>query len=107
MLKRGRSCERRGEIERAALVGENKRLLGRHRELFGRRLKCDIIRCGLGGEPLSEIALLQSRSRGQFTRRERNVFAQRLVEPEAFPDLDQWDAKGAAEVVENAAHEGV
>src|SRR5436189_6413940 len=59
MLKRGRSSEGRGEIKRAALVGENKRLLRRHRELFGRRLKCNIIRCGLGGEPLSQIAPLQ------------------------------------------------
>jgi hypothetical protein len=36
MLKRGRSSECRGEIKRAALVGENKRLLGRLiREIFG------------------------------------------------------------------------
>src|SRR5512140_3665804 len=93
LLKRGRRSECRGEIERAALVGENKRLLGRHRELFGRRLKCNIIRCGLGGEPFSEIALLQSRPRGQFIRRERTILAQSLVETEAFPDLDQWDAE--------------
>src|SRR5689334_5237017 len=107
LLKRGRRSERRGEIKRAPLVGENKRLLGRHRELFGRWLKGDVIRCGLGGEPLPEITLLQSRPRGQLARSERTVFAQSLVEPEAFPDLDQWDAKGAAEIVENAAHQGV
>src|ERR1043165_3651159 len=84
LLKRGRRSEGRGEIERAAWVGENKRLLRRHRESFDRRLKGDVIRCGLGREPLSEIALLQSRPRGQFIRGERTAFAQRLVKPEAF-----------------------
>jgi hypothetical protein len=29
------------------------------------------------------------------------------LESEAFSDLDQWDAKGAAEVPKYAAHEGV
>src|SRR6185369_392046 len=106
-LKRRRSSKCRCEIERAGLARENKRLLGRHRELFGRRIKHDILRCCLGGEPLSQITLLQSRLCGQFPGSQRIVFAQSLVEPETFPDLDEWDAKGAAEVVENAAHKGV
>ena len=58
MLKRTRSSECRGEIKRAALVGENKRLLGRHRELFGRRFKSNTIRGSLDAEPLSEILSL-------------------------------------------------
>src|SRR6516162_9403173 len=101
MLESRRRAECRCEVKRAALVGEHKGLLRRHRKPFRRRTVRDIFRGGLRTEPLAEITLVQSGPGCELRRGERAVLAQGLVKSQAFPDLNEWNAERAAEVVEN------
>src|SRR5690606_15221045 len=93
--------------DRAVLVGEHHRLLGRQGETPARGVVRQVVGGGLVRQPLAQVALGAAAARGQLGRRGGALVAQRAIQAEAVAQGDQGGAVGAAEVVEDLADEGV
>ena len=102
-----RGLERAGHQERARLVGEDERVLGR--QDVGRRLGVidDEAARRLGVEPLAHVALLGAGPRGELRRHDGLAVGHRLVEAELVAERHEGGVERGAQLGGRVADEGL
>src|SRR4051794_23509976 len=75
--------------EGAIFIGQSHLPLGLHRKFFRSGVIFDIARCGLGREPLADIAFAGIGCLSEFSRAERTFGRERFVEAELVADQHQ------------------
>ncbi len=92
---------------RALLVRQDRRLLGRKRELAARRVIGDEPARGLRDSHSRTLALVRTCTAGQLARRRGAVLGQGLVQTELVSDDDQRGIRRRTQFVDHRAQQGL
>ena len=99
--------ERAGHQERARLVGEHERVLGRQDVRRRLRVVDDEAARRLGVEPLAHVALLRAGPRGELSRLHRLAVGHGLVEAELVAERHEGSVERGAQLGRRVADEGL